>query len=136
MSRAAAISIRVRPSTASAITCGALARACGGCPLYLPSAFAGDPLALALEHDLVLELGHCRHDGQDHAAHRASHAAVGMARRFDRHYRVEDLERYAARAELPAIASVSRTERAKRPRRVRTSISPAQQVESGPLADT
>src|SRR3954452_21930853 len=29
-----------RPSAASAITCAALARACGGCPLYLPSALA------------------------------------------------------------------------------------------------
>src|SRR3954452_19831541 len=29
-----------RPAPASSITSGALARACGGCPLYLPSALA------------------------------------------------------------------------------------------------
>src|SRR4051812_22558433 len=61
---------------------------------------AGDPFALALEHDLALELGHCRHDGEDHAAHRAGHAAVNAAERFDRHCWVEDLERHAALAEL------------------------------------
>jgi hypothetical protein len=41
---------------------------------------AGDPLALALEHDLAFELGHGRHDGEDHAAHRAGHAAVDLGR--------------------------------------------------------
>src|SRR3954467_12719751 len=51
ISRAAAISVRVRPEAASSITCGALARACGGCPLYLPSAFAGDPGPLFVNFD-------------------------------------------------------------------------------------
>src|SRR3954454_21895840 len=37
---------------------------------------AGNPFPLTLEHDLALELAHRRHDGEDHAAHRAGHAAV------------------------------------------------------------
>src|SRR5512142_309353 len=61
---------------------------------------ARDPLALALEHDLALELGHGRHDGEDHAAHRAGHAAVSTTGRLDCHRRVEDLERHTALAEL------------------------------------
>src|SRR3954454_1280981 len=60
----------------------------------------GNSLALTLQHDLALELGHCRHDGEDHAAHRAGHAAASTAWWFDHHCRVEDLERHAALAEL------------------------------------
>src|SRR4051794_35284730 len=125
MSRVAAISIRVRPSAASAIPCGA---------------FAGNPFALALEHDLAFELRQGRHDGEDHAAHRAGHAAVGRGRWFDRHRRVEDLERYAARAELRG----DRQRIACRPRQAiepgydqfiaRPQDAPAQQVEFGPPA--
>src|SRR4051794_31718805 len=101
---------------------------------------AGDPLALAFEHDLALELGHRRHDGEDHAAHRAGHAAVNAAWRFDRHRRVEDLERDAALAELLGEGQriACRARQAVEPGHdeliARAQDAPAQQIELGPLA--
>src|SRR4051812_42064889 len=102
---------------------------------------AGDPFALALEHDLALELGHCRHDGEDHAAHRAGHAAVRMTRWLDRHRRVEDLQGHAALAELlgegqrVACRARQAIETGHDQHVPGAQDAPAQQVEFGPLAD-
>jgi hypothetical protein len=102
---------------------------------------ASDPLTLALEHDLALELGHGRHDGEDHAAHRAGHAAVGAAGWLDRHCRVEDPQRHAALAELfgegqrIACRACQAVETGHDELIAGAQDAPAQQVKLGPLTD-